>query len=80
MTTLAKKLLEEALELNEADRASLAALILESLEPSDPDVEATWQKETERRLSELDSGSVQPIPWESVRARLSGKLKTVDPD
>ena len=78
MATAAKKILEEALALNEADRTSLAALILESLEPSDPDAEATWQKEIERRLSELDSGLVEPIPWESGQARLSGKLDAVD--
>ena len=37
-------------------------------------------KEIERRLSELDSSEVQSIPWESVRARLSGKLEAVGYD
>lgn len=77
MNNLSKKPYEDSLALDEAERASLAALLLESLEPTDSDAEAKWQKEIERRLSELDSGGVQTIPWESVRAKLSGKLKAV---
>ena len=80
MNDLSRKLLEDSLALNEAERASLAALLLESLEPSDSDSETKWQKEIERRLLELDSEEVQTIPWESVRAKLSGKLKAVDID
>ena len=80
MVTSAKQLFEESLTLDESDRISLAALILESLEPGDSDAESSWQKEIERRLSEMDSGEVQPVSWESVRTRLSRKLKTVGPD
>jgi putative addiction module component (TIGR02574 family) len=80
MNKLSKKLYEDSLSLDEAERTSLAAHLLESLEPTDSDAEAKWQKEIERRLSELDSGEVQTIPWESVRAKLSGKLKAVDLD
>ena len=80
MNNSSKKLYEDSLALDEAERASLAALLLESLEPIDSDAEASWQKEIERRLSELDSVEVQTIPWESVRAKLSGKLKAVGID
>ena len=72
MNNLSKKLFEDSLALDEAERASLAALLLESLEPIDSDAEAKWQKEIERRLSELDSGEVQTIPWESVRTSAIG--------
>jgi putative addiction module component (TIGR02574 family) len=37
---------------------------------SDEDIEATWSKEIERRLAEIDAGSVELIPWEEVRAEL----------
>jgi putative addiction module component (TIGR02574 family) len=34
-------------------------------------VEEAWRAEIERRAKELDSGAVQSIPWEVVKARLS---------
>ncbi len=37
-------------------------------------IPAAWVTEIERRMVELDSGSVQTIPWEQLRARLYGRL------
>ncbi len=39
----------------------------------EPDVEAAWSAEIERRLSEIDADTVQLIPWEDVRAELFGE-------
>jgi putative addiction module component (TIGR02574 family) len=39
-------------------------------QPSDQDIEATWSKEIERRLAEIDAGSVELIPWDDVRDEL----------
>jgi putative addiction module component (TIGR02574 family) len=62
---------KEASELSDEDRAALAGLLIESLEGEpDPDVEAAWAAEIEKRVAELDAGSVQSIPWEQVRQRL----------
>lgn len=45
-----------------------------TLDPiSDPDVEASWSAEIERRLAEIDSGTVDLIPWDDVRLELFGK-------
>ena len=74
MNNLSKKIFEDSLALDEAERASLAVLLLESLESGDFGVEAEWKIEVERRLSEMDSGEARPINWESVRAKLSRKL------
>jgi putative addiction module component (TIGR02574 family) len=61
----------EAFDLPESDRATLAGLLIESLEPPpDPEVEELWAAEAERRWLEIESGAVQTIPWEEVRARL----------
>jgi putative addiction module component (TIGR02574 family) len=61
----------EALDLAECDRATLAGLLIESLEPPpDPDVEELWSAEAERRWREIESGAVQGVPWEEVRVRL----------
>ena len=66
---------KEAADLSEADRPSLAGLLIESLEGEpDAEVEAAWAVEIERRVAEMESGKVQGIPWEQVRQRLLGKL------
>ena len=38
--------------------------------PSDEEIEAAWSKEIERRLAEIDVGTVELIPWEEIRAEL----------
>lgn len=71
MSTPVGDLFRQASELNEHDRATLAGLLLESLEHDvDEDVEAAWQAEIERRLAELDANSVELIPWEEVKTKL----------
>jgi putative addiction module component (TIGR02574 family) len=66
---------KEASELPEKDRADLAGLLIESLE-GEPDegVEAAWAAEIERRVAQLEAGTVKSIPWEEVRQRLLDRL------
>jgi putative addiction module component (TIGR02574 family) len=62
---------DEASELDEHDRATLAGLLLESIEREpDPDAEAAWKREIARRIQDLDSGAVSLVPWEEVKAKL----------
>lgn len=69
------ELFRQASNLSEDDRASLAGLLIESLETeADPGVEAAWAKEIERRLADLDSGTVKTVPWETVRENLLRRL------
>lgn len=64
----------EASDLPERDRATLAGLLIESLDPQDDsEVEVTWEREIERRVAELDDGSVETVPWEEVRRQLFGR-------
>ena len=66
---------KEAAELSDEDRAALAGLLIESLERDpDPDVEAAWAVEIQKRVAELDAGTVESIPWEQVRQRLLDRL------
>ena len=67
MTSKAKKLLDEALQLSPSEREALASQIFDSLETDDPDAERSWQAEIERRITELDQGVVKPIPWSEAR-------------
>ena len=63
-----KELFQEATELSEQDRATLAGLLIESLDPKpDPGVDQAWADEIARRVAELDEGIVETIPWEQVR-------------
>jgi putative addiction module component (TIGR02574 family) len=65
------ELFREAMELEDNDRATLAGLLIESLEgPEDPDVEKAWADEVERRWQEIESGKVKTVPWEEVKTRL----------
>jgi putative addiction module component (TIGR02574 family) len=71
MSTSVRDLFQQASELDEHDRATLAGLLLESLEDKvDEDVEGLWKEEIERRLAELDTHSVQGVPWDEVKAEL----------
>ena len=74
-------LFRQASELDEHDRATLAGLLLESLEHEvDEDVEAAWKEEIERRLAELDADSVKLVPWDEVKAKLIRHTGAERPD
>jgi putative addiction module component (TIGR02574 family) len=71
MTPDPGRLLEEALKLSPEARAALAASLLESLDEGvDEDAEAAWAEEIAKRIHELDSGAVTPIPWSEARRRI----------
>jgi len=71
MNTHVTELFAQASNLSERERATLAGLLIESLESeTDPDVEEAWHAEVERRVAELDSGTAKTVPWETVRAEL----------
>ena len=62
---------QEALELPVEARAALAAELIATLdEEVDPDAEAAWSHEIRKRLDEVDSGAVRPIPWAEARRRI----------
>ena len=76
MTRSVVELFREASDLEEGDRATLAGLLLESLEGEpDPDVEAAWAKEIDRRVRQLDAGEVDLVPWADVKERLLKPLE-----
>ena len=69
-----KEIIRDAAALPESDRATLAGVLIESLdgEPDDG-VETAWATEIQRRASEIDRGEVELIPWEQVRKELFGR-------
>jgi putative addiction module component (TIGR02574 family) len=76
MSTHVTELFEKASILSEKERATLAGLLIESLESEiDPDVEEAWRVEIERRLAELDAGTVKTVQWEVVKAKLLQRME-----
>lgn len=75
MTRDAEAVLEQALALSEADRADLAGILLQSIEPAaETEVEQAWRQEVARRVAALEAGEVTTVPWEEVRDRLLARL------
>jgi putative addiction module component (TIGR02574 family) len=70
------EILKEALALPAEARAVLADSLLDSLHVEvDPDTEAAWQLEIQRRPAGLDSKAVSPVSWAEVRSRLMAALR-----
>jgi hypothetical protein len=65
-----KELEVEIGKLGLKDRAALAKWIVESLDDlSDEEIEVLWVEEAERRLDELEQGTVAEIPAEEALRR-----------
>jgi putative addiction module component (TIGR02574 family) len=78
MTQESIELLQKALALPEKERAEMASTLIDSLDPVvDENLEQAWQEEIARRLADVESGKVKPVPWDNVRqdaqAILDGK-------
>ena len=59
------------LRLDPQERAALMRLLIEAWDAeTDEGVDDAWRVEIERRMVELDSGSVEAVPREEVRERL----------
>jgi putative addiction module component (TIGR02574 family) len=75
MTILAERVVQEALQLDEAERADVAAAILESLEAPGSGPDRAWLEEVERRAERAIRGESAGAPWEEVRDQLAAGLK-----
>lgn len=75
MTKTAATVLADALRLDEKARAEIAAELLASLDgPADPDAEAAWAAEIERRFAGIEAGTAKLEPWEKVKRRIEKDL------
>jgi len=75
MTKGAQAVLADALRLDSSARAELAAEILASLDgPADPNAEAAWNDEIDRRIEAIEAGTIRLEPWEQVKRRIEKDL------
>jgi putative addiction module component (TIGR02574 family) len=68
-------LLRRAMALPIEERAALASTLLDSLETpdqfvADHSIEAAWDEEVERRMSDLKAGRAVTVPWEKLHREL----------
>ncbi len=70
-----RQLLDAALQLTPEERAALAGELIQSLETDvDPDAEAAWNDEIDRRVEAIEAGTVRLEPWEQVKRRIEKDL------
>ena len=48
----------------------LVGRLAEDLHGTDPEIEAAWKAEIDRRIEEIQTGKVQGIPADEVSARI----------
>lgn len=68
------QIVEEASRWPEEQLVELVDRLTERLHRVEPEIEAAWKSEIDRRVEEIQSGKVQGIPGEEVSARIRRKL------
>ncbi|MDP6443621.1 MAG: addiction module protein [Pirellulaceae bacterium] len=73
MNTSTQQLYDEAMRLSASDRAELASLLIESLDPEvDTAIHAAWDAEIKSRIDQLDRDAVTTVPWPEARRMILG--------
>ncbi len=68
-----RQVIEETKNLNSNERALLAHCLISSLETrQDEGVDHAWAKLSEKRYSELVSGAVESVSWDSIKNEVRG--------
>ena len=70
MTATTGELVSIAESLPIALKIELIDKLLESISPSEGEIDELWKVEVERRIDEVESGKVNTIPGEEVFARI----------
>jgi putative addiction module component (TIGR02574 family) len=64
------ELIHEVESLPVEERALIVDSLLRSLNPPDSEIDRKWAAVAKRRLDELRSGRVKPVPGEAVFAKI----------
>ena len=68
-----EQILEETRHWPPEKLGELVGRLTEDLHTSDPEIEAAWKTEVDRRIEEIQSGKVRGIPGEEV----SGQIRKI---
>lgn len=69
MSATAESILEEALHLSAAERATLAESLLQSLDKPDPEIDEQWAAEAEARIDAAERGDMESVAEDEVFAK-----------
>ena len=72
--TKIENIIREASELPVEDRVMVIDSLLRTLNMPNPDIDQAWSETAKRRLAELRSGRVQPIPGNEVFSRIKERF------
>jgi putative addiction module component (TIGR02574 family) len=64
------EIIQEAESLPVEERTVVVDSLLRSLNPPNPEIDRKWAAVAKRRLEELRSGRVKPVPGEEVFAKI----------
>jgi len=70
-----KEIIQEAASLPVEERVMVVDSLLRTLNPPDTEIEKEWVKVAKRRLAELRSGSVKPIPGDEVFTKIQERFE-----
>jgi putative addiction module component (TIGR02574 family) len=69
-----EELISEAVSLPLNIRLQLVERLLHSLHPTDKGIDQLWAAEAERRVKEIESGEVKPVPGDEVFRKIRQRL------
>lgn len=65
-----EKIRKEALELSQEERAQLAHMLIDSLNPeTDFESEEAWSKELKHRIDQYQEGTTSSTSWDNVKKK-----------
>ncbi len=67
-------LFDEAISLPVEERTLLVDKLLQSLNPTQGEIDKLWAEEAEKRVKEIAEGSVKTIPGESVFSKIRERI------
>jgi len=71
-----KEIVKEAESLPVEERAIVIDSLLQTLNSTTREIDQKWIKVAKRRLAELRSGQVQPVPGDEVFAKIKERFAT----
>ena len=76
MPVVAKKVLDEALQLPADARVNLVEELLTSLNlPTQPEIDQLWAEEAEKRIAQIDKGEIKLVPGRKVFSNIRKKYR-----
>ena len=69
-----KDIIQEAATLPVEERAIVVDSLLRTLNPPDTEIDRAWVRIAQRRLADLRSGRVQPVPGDQVFAKVKERF------